>query len=234
MGKEDLLNIIDYYDVESPEASEFRRLLHNMNGVKAGKEKRTVLVTSSVVSEGKSLITSFLAITAARHKGRKTLLIDFDLRRPTIHKLFNLAREKGLAEILSEGLAVRTAIRQTSLEKLDILTAGKHLQNPSDVINGPTIHSILEELKFYYELILIDSSPVVPVSDPLLLLDEVEGAIIVVKAGSTPKGVVQRATGLLARQKDKILGVVVNNLAQTLPYYYNHKYYGYDYSSKKE
>lgn len=234
MGKEKYLNLVDYYDVESPEASEFRRLLHNLNGLKSPQNKRSIMITSSMVSEGKSLISSFLAMTAARHKGRKTLLIDFDLRRPTIHRLFGLSREKGIAEVLLDGAAVRTVVKQTALEKLDILTAGRHLDNPSDIINGPAIHKLLEELKFYYELILIDTSPVVPVSDPLILMDEVDGVLLVVKAGSTPRGVITRTTGLLARQKEKVLGVVVNNLTHSLPYYYNYSYYGYNYSPTKE
>ena len=129
---------------------------------------------------------------------------------------------------------MRTVVKQTALEKMDILTAGRHLGNPSDIINGPAIHKLLEELKFYDELILIDTSPVMPVSDPLILMDEVDGVLLVVKAGSTPRGVITRTAGLLARQKEKVLGVVVNNLTHSLPYYYNYSYYGYNYSPTKE
>jgi capsular exopolysaccharide synthesis family protein len=234
LGKSADISIIDFYNVESTEASEFRRLMHNINGSSAGGDKKAILVTSAMVSEGKSLVSSFLAMTAVRHKNKKTLLIDFDLRRPTIHRLFNLPREKGLTEILSEGLSSRSAIKTTSIEKLDIITAGKAIPNPSDLINGPMIHKIVEEMKFYYELILIDSSPVVPVSDPILVMEEVDGVILVVKAGATPKGIISRACDLLSPQRNKILGVVVNNLTHTLPYYYNQRYYGYQYKPTKK
>lgn len=229
LSKGQTLSIMDYFDPEAPEASEFRRLLHNVNNVKSLGEKRAILVTSAMTSEGKSIVSSFLAMTAVRHKNRKTLLIDFDLRRPTIHRLFSLPRENGLSEVLADGTAARNNIKTTDFEKLDIMTAGKAVANPSDLINGPAIHRIVEEMKFYYDLILIDSSPLVPVSDPLLVLEEVDGVILVVKAGATPRGVVNRACSLLAPQKAKILGVVINNLEHTLPYYYNSNYYGYHY-----
>ena len=105
MSKGQTLSIIDYFDPEAPEASEFRRLLHNVNNVKSLGEKRAILVTSAMTSEGKSIVSSFLAMTAVRHKNRKTLLIDFDLRRPTIHRLFSLPRENGLSEVLADGTA---------------------------------------------------------------------------------------------------------------------------------
>ena len=84
------LSIIDFYDSESPEITEFRRVLRNMNGSPAGGEKKAILVTSAMLAEGKSLIAAFLALTAARSQQKKTLIIDFDLRRPMIHKLFSM------------------------------------------------------------------------------------------------------------------------------------------------
>lgn len=234
MGKNSDISILDFYDPEAPEASEFRRLLHNLNGIRSDKSKRSILVTSAMVSEGKSVISSFLAMTAVRHKKMKTILIDFDLRRPTIHKLFGFPREKGLSEILLDGQPARNFIKPTALENLDIMTAGKPIPNPSDLISAVAIHRIVEEVKFYYDLILIDSSPVIPVSDPLLVLEEVDGVILVIKSGATPKGVFRRACDLLMPQKAKILGVVINNLNHSLPYYYNQHYYGYHYKPTKQ
>ncbi len=223
-------SVLDFYDMESPEATELRRLLHNIDNSANGGEKRTLLVTSSVLSEGKSIIAALLAITAARHKKRKTLLIDFDLRRPMVHKLYGLPLEKGVADILLDGLSARSVIKNTSIERLDAITAGRVLSNASEVIDGAAVHRIMEEMKFYYELILVDSPPLVPVMDPLILLDELDGAIMVIKAGATQKSVVSRACNLLATvRKDKFVGVVVNNLNRSLPYYYDYNYYGYSY-----
>jgi len=227
------ISLIDLYDVESSESTEFRRVLHNINGSPSGGEKRSILVTSAVLSEGKSIISSFLAITSARLKNRKTLLIDFDLRRPSIHKLFAVNLHNGLTDILAKGVAPRNAVKRTALDNLDVLTAGKVVGNPSELLNGVAIHKIIEEMKFYYELILVDSPPLLPVMDPMLLLEELDGVIVVVKAGTTQRDIVLRAEDFLASQKDKILGVIVNNIDQVLPYYYNYDYYGYQYKPSK-
>jgi len=227
------LSIIDFYDMESPESTEFRRVLHTLNGT--GKEvgQQAILVTSAMLSEGKSIVSAFLAITSARDKRKKTLLIDFDLRRPMVHKLFSKPLENGISDIINDGVASRNVIKKTSIENLDLLTAGKIMDNPSELLNGPAIHKIIEEMKFYYDLLLIDSPPVLPVMDPMILLDELDGAIIVVKAGATQRDIVLRARDLLASQRDKIIGVVVNNINESLPYHYNYSYYGYHYKPDK-
>ena len=114
------LGIIDYFDMELPESTEFRRVLHNVNGKHKEPDKLAILVTSAMLSEGKSVVSAFLAMTSARSKKIKTLLIDFDLRRPVIHKLFRLPLKGGLSNVLIEGIACRNAIKKTSLENLDI------------------------------------------------------------------------------------------------------------------
>ena len=222
------LSILEYFDPESPESTEFRRVLYNLNGL-SSSVKKAVLVTSAVLSEGKSIISSYLALTSAHFKNRKTLLVDFDLRRPMIHKLFSVPLANGVSDILAKGVASRKLIKKTSNDNLDLLTAGQIMPNPSELFNGPLIHRIIEEMKFYYDLILIDSPPLLPVMDPMILLEELDGAILVIKAGSTQKEIVARARDLLASQKGKVAGVVINNLDQTLPYHYNYDYYGYHY-----
>jgi len=226
--------ITTIFDAESPEATEFRRILHNLNKSGKGGEKKTILVTSSTLSEGKSLVSSFLAMTSAHHKGRRTLLIDFDLRRPTQHHLFAMERDKGVAEIILDGLSPRTAVRPTEFENLDILTAGKYINNPTEIISGANVHMIIEEMKYYYEFIVVDSPPLIPVMDSLIILEEIDSVILVVKAGATQKAVVSRARQSLAAHNGKIVGVVVNNLSRTLPYYYNYNYYGYHYKPSKK
>jgi capsular exopolysaccharide synthesis family protein len=221
------LNIVDYFNMELPETTEFRRVLFNVNGKHKKGDKLAILVTSAMLSEGKSVISSFLAMTSAKSKSAKTLLIDFDLRRPKIHKLFHVPLKNGISNILVEGIACRNAIKRAALENLDILTAGDVMENPSELFNGSAIHRIIDEMKFYYDIIIVDSPPLIPVMDPIILLEELDGVILVVKAGATQRDVVLRARELLDSQKDKIIGVIVNNSKQSLPYYYNYSYYGY-------
>jgi capsular exopolysaccharide synthesis family protein len=229
-----LLSIIDYFNMEQPETTEFRRVLHNINGKFKGTGKLAVLVTSAMLSEGKSIVSAFLAMTSAQTKNIKTLLIDFDLRRPMVHKLFRLPLKGGVSNVLIEGIACRNAVKKTPIENLDVLTAGDIMKNPSELFNNAAIHRIIDEMKFYYDKIIVDSPPLIPVMDPIILLEELDGAILVVKAGATQRDVIKRARELLNSQRDKIIGVVVNNAHQSLPYYYNYRYYGYKHKSSVE
>jgi len=224
------------YDPESAHATEFRRLLHrlrNGNGDN-GDDMKSLLVTSSVLSEGKSTTCSFLAMTAAHHKGLKTLLIDSDLRRPNLHNHFQTMREPGLVEVLVGHANAADVIRHTEIENLDIITSGKHCSNPADVFHPQVISKAIDELKFFYDLIIVDSAPLVPVSDPMLLAPLVDAILLVVRAGSTQKEIVERALDILGNSRSKVRGVALNNMTNALPYYYDYSHYGYQYHTQDE
>ncbi len=227
-------SILDFYDIEAPYVTEFRRLLHNMYDGRSNGELKTVMLTSAMLSEGKSTICSFLAITAALKKGMKTLIIDSDLRRPTINKIFQLKPKAGLKEILVEGYNPRDAISTTSVDKLDVLTAGGYCENPSEVFDADAMGTLFDELKFYYDLILIDAAPLLPVSDPMLLASKVDGTLLVVKAGATQKEVVRRAVEILNPRQNSVIGVAFNNMNHSLPYYYDYGYYQYEYKDNRK
>ncbi|MBI5266212.1 MAG: CpsD/CapB family tyrosine-protein kinase [candidate division Zixibacteria bacterium] len=225
------VSIIDFYNMETDFATEFRRLLHNIRNLQGDADLKSIMVTSAMLAEGKSTVAAFLALTAAK-KGMKSLLLDADLRRPTAHRLFGMDRDNGLAEVLSGETTVKSVIRKTSLEKFDIITAGRAVPNPSELFDSRAIGNVITEMKFYYDLIVIDSPPVIPVSDPMLLAQEVDGVLLVVKAGATQREVVSRATDILRSQSRKLLGVVLNNMTNQLPYYYDYSHYGYDYAPR--
>ena len=223
--------ITEFFNLESPLATEYRRFLHNLRKVDAGAELKSVMLTSSVVGEGKSTISSLLAITAA-HKGQRTILVDCDIRRPAIHRLFQLERSRGLIEILSEGVSYKDLVKKTSLDNLDVITSGKATAQPSEVFNTASIDAMVRELKYYYDLLIIDSPPVLPVSDPMIIAQSVDGVIIVVKAGETAREVVIRAVDIMQSNRANVLGVVLNNARNRLPYYYDYSHYHYDYSQR--
>jgi len=225
-------SIVDFYNPEAPFATEFRRLLQRIQNDDTTPELKSILVTSAMLSEGKSTICSFLGITSAVHKGLKTLIVDADLRRPNIHTFFMLERDYGLMEILTEGFNPREAIKKTTISKLDILTSGKHINNPSTVFDAESIGNLVEEMKFYYDLILVDSPPIIPVSDPMLLSTRLDGILIVVKAGSTQQEVSRRAIEIINHNRKKIIGVVLNDVNRSLPFQYDYRYYGYEYNYK--
>lgn len=224
-------SIVDIFDPEFPFANEFRRLLHRVEKARKGTDLKSFMICSAMLSEGKSTVCSFLGIAAA-HKGLKTLIIDCDLRRPSIHKLFRLDREHGVAEILKNGYNPRDAIRKTGIDKLDIITCGSYDSLPSDLFNAEDISNLIQEMKYHYDFILIDTAPALPVSDPMLLASKVDAILLVVKAGSTQKDIALRAVDILDPDRNLILGVVLNNMDSALPYYYDYHYFGYEYVKK--
>lgn len=226
------VSIVDFFSPELPFVTEFRRLLYKVQNAETEAELKTFLFTSAMLAEGKSTICSFLGITAAKQKGMKTLVVDCDLRRPSIHRLFALERALGLSEILIESFSPKDAAKKTAIDKLDIITAGKETPRPTEVFDTEAIGHLLEEMKFYYDLILVDGAPLLPVSDPMLLASKMDGVVIVVKAGATQREVVRRAVEVLESNRHKILGVVLNNMDNSLPYYYNYSYYGYEHGGR--
>lgn len=231
--RDNVTTAIDRYDGESASGTEFRRLLHNMlNNSHLPKDGKSFLFTSATTGEGKSTIASRLAITASIYKTKKTLLIDADLRRPVLHRLFDLPSEPGLSEILAEDAKLEDCTRSTQLENLWVLTSGIHCPNPTHLFDSEKLPELFAAAKFYFGLVVVDCAPVIPVSDALIVSKEVDGVIVVVKAGETPKEVSKRACDLVLEGGANLLGVTLNNVKDALPYYYNYRYYGYRYNPK--
>jgi len=221
------ISIIDVFHQEAPFATEFRRLLHKTGLGQPERKLRSIMTTSAMLAEGKSTVASFLALTAADHKKFRTLLIDADIRKPTVHKFFDLGRDRGLADILAAGMVPQDAIKKTSIETLDIISAGWLDTNPSEIFDAEAIGMLCEQMQTYYELIVVDSPPILPVSDPMLLAPKMDGVLLVIKAGATQREAVMRALDIIG--PEHILGVVLNNIDGKLPYYSSYGYYGYEY-----
>ena len=225
--------LISLYDKESSMATELRRVYTGLRSA-ADKEKfQSVLVTSATIGEGKSITCSFLAMTAASLSKSKVALIDFDLRRPRIHDYFGIGTCPGIGEVLTGKTNIKSVSRKTSIQDLTVITSGNVTGSPSDILDQADIPGLLQELVFYFDFIVIDSPPVIPVSDPLLIAGHVDGVLLVVKAGSTQKEVVNRAISLLSNSGIKPLGIVLNDYEDVLPYYFKDHYYGYKYWPQK-
>jgi capsular exopolysaccharide synthesis family protein len=219
--------VFDCYSEESALAIEMRRLWGKLRQRTRGANMKSFMLTSATLGEGKSTVSAFLALTIARHKKTKTILIDADLRRPKVHKYFGLKREPGLVEVLTGERDVLDCVQDTPCDTLKVLTAGRHDSAPSYLFDTHLLGEAMSELKFYYDTVIVDCPPVIPVSDPVMVVPEVDGVLMVVMAGVTPRELVARARDVLLDVDANILGLIVNNHAEVLPYYYDHKYYGY-------
>jgi capsular exopolysaccharide synthesis family protein len=225
--------IFDYYKDESSSTIEFRRLARNI-WQKSSPEIRSLLVTSAIQGEGKTLLASTLAITVAKSENKRVLLVDADLRRANMHSLFGVERDIGLRALLLEEVTLEKAIKDTELENLKILTSGRGVTSPMQLLGSERTKEIFDECRAQFDLVICDAPPIVAVHDAEMLAQHVDGVLLIVLAGKTFREVAIRAIELLQEVQANILGIVMNDTQGTLPYYYQpkyyRKYYGKDYS----
>lgn len=219
--------IYDEFDPEAPETTEFRRILTRISRRGEPKRIRTLLLTSAERGEGKTTSAAMFAVVASLHQGLRTCLVDADLHRPRIAKLFAAAKEPGLSEILGEDVPIESALKPCGYENLRIIPAGVRRPFPSKLLIPDRLAVLFGKLKLLFDLIVIDAPPLLPVSDPAVLSREVDGVALVVRAGRTQRDVAQRAKKILDDAGANLLGAIVNNVDDVLPYYYGHTYYRY-------
>ena len=189
---------------------------------------QVLLVTSAAASEGKTLVASNLALAMAQGGG-KTLILDCDMRRPRMNKLFKAGREPGMSNILVGESAWEKIIQPTDVENLWLIPSGPIPPNPAELISSDLMQEIMEAMKKRYDRIIIDSPPIMAVTDAVALSRLVDGLVMVIKVGKTPKDVMRRAVSQLRDVNAKVLGVVLNDVPNTRDYYYYYQYYHYYY-----
>lgn len=219
--------IFSYYDTESPESLEFHRLYSRLKQVNLGQEKQYLSITSATMSEGKSTTAALLATTIAKYQESNVLLVDFDLRNPKIHQIFDLDRKDGVAEIIEHKRSAKVCFKETLIPNLKILTSGYLSISYTEAFQELRLKRFFDEIKFYYDTIIIDTAPVIPVSDALLIGPETNGVLFVIRAGKTPRDIIKKACTLMTDSGMNILGIVMNDMEKVMPQYYKYEYYGY-------
>jgi capsular exopolysaccharide synthesis family protein len=203
---------------------------------RAGEAPRTVLFTSAAAGEGKTVTTVNLATIFAQMDLR-VLVIDADLRRPRCHQVLRAPNGAGLTELLTGQREVSEIIKPTATENLFLLSSGAVPPNPAELIGSRKMHDTLKILQGDYDCVFIDSPPVMPVSDTLLLSTAVDGVVLVINGQGTPRQLVREAQSRLTYARAKILGVVLNRVnmqAGDYPYYYYHYASYYHHTNGKE
>jgi capsular exopolysaccharide synthesis family protein len=213
---------VNTIDLKSSIPETYKTLRSNIQFSSLDKKIHTIVVTSPGPGEGKTTIASNLAITMAQ-AGNKTILIDCDLRKPSIHKAFNLSNLEGLSNLLIEEAILKDVIRSTEIENLHIITLGAKPPNPSELLSSSKMKDFILSLKEDYEYIIIDTPPVAMVTDAQILSQYADGCLLVVAGGETHKDAVIMAKELLTKVNAKILGVVLNKIDNSRKGYY----YGY-------
>ncbi|MEE9288350.1 MAG: polysaccharide biosynthesis tyrosine autokinase, partial [Bacteroidota bacterium] len=190
-------------------AESYRRLRTNIQHALLDRPVRTIVITSPNPGEGKSTTASNLAVSFAQ-SGKKVLLIDADLRDPTLHHDFDVKKKPGLCQVLFGEVTILRALQKTVVKNLDVLTCGATPPNPTEALGSRRMRSLIKEMKGKYDLTILDSSPALVVTDPMVLSTVVDGFILVVSAGETGVDALEGACETLEGVGAKMLGVVLN------------------------
>ena len=215
---------------DSADAETFKVLRGQILFPKDRKIPRSMLVTSTFPAEGKSYVAANLAATLALSIDEYVLLIDTDLRRPRLHRMFGYSKVQGLHEYLVGGCKLEELVLKSGLDKLSILPAGKPPRNPTELLSSSMMVKFLDEVKERYQdrFVIIDSPPSNVATEGKFLAQYVDGIIFVVMANKTPRKDIEKAIDNLGR--DKILGIVFNGYEQVRKSYY--RYYDRYYKGK--
>jgi exopolysaccharide transport family protein len=227
--------LITLHSPKSTPSESFRGIRTAVLFSSADVRPQVILVTSARPSEGKTLCAVNIAIAMAQ-SGSRTLIIDCDMRRPRVHKIFETGENKGLSAVLVGTCELGEAILPTGIENVDVLPSGAVPPNPSELLGSKRMDSIIQELKKRYDRIIIDSPPVTAVTDSVVVSSLVDGVILVIRTAETPRQVVYNAMMSLKAANARILGAVLNavNIGRDSYYYYHNYYYYYGSGGKSK
>lgn len=206
---------------KSIDAEAYRSLRSNIEYSSFDDEYRAIVVTSSVPGEGKSTTSGNLALSLAQ-SGNKVLLVDCDMRKPSIHKKFKISNMSGTAELLLRKESFED-VANCYNENLTIITAGKIPPNPSEMLSSRAMTAFIKEMKKEFKYIILDTPPLQAVTDAQVLSTKADGVLLVVRAGSTKREMVLNSVDLIKKVHGKTIGTVLNGVENKKNNYY---YYG--------
>jgi capsular exopolysaccharide synthesis family protein len=220
--------LVTVHDARSSSAEAYRTLRTNLIFSQSVQTLRTLVVTSPAPSEGKTTTAANLAVSFAQ-QGMRVLLVDCDLRRSRIHKMFNVPREPGMTELILGQQDQESVVRETGVTGLYVLPSGVLPPNPSEMLGGERMRKTLAGLSEAFDLIVLDTPPLLAASDAAILATISDGVVLVVRAGVTEAEAGQQAIAQLQSVGARVVGAVLNDPDSKLEQYGG--YYNYDYSS---
>lgn len=210
---------------DDPATEAFRALRTNITFVGAERPLQLIVISSPGPGEGKTTIATNLALTLAS-AGSRTVLVDGDLRRPTQHRAFRIVQEPGLTDVLVGDAKLGEVIRPDLADNLDVVPAGKIPPNPSELLGSDAMRRVLDDLRKDYEYIIMDSPPLLPVTDAVVAAASSDAAVVVLRSGETEEVAALRAFEQLDRVKARVAGVVLNGLTPRFDHHYAYYSYG--------
>ncbi|MBS4204796.1 CpsD/CapB family tyrosine-protein kinase [Lederbergia citrea] len=213
--------LIAMLNPKSPVSEQYRTIRTNIQFSAVDREIRSLMVTSSGPGEGKSTTAANIAIVFAQ-QGKSVLLVDADMRKPTVHYTFSMNNAYGLTNVLTRQMRINEAAKVSNLEGLDVLTSGPIPPNPAELLSSNAMKQFFEEAGVQYDLVIFDTPPILAVTDAQVLANQCDGTILVVSSGKADVENVKKTKELLEAANAKTLGVVLNNkkMANNDYYYY--------------
>ena len=222
--------LVSHAKPRSQLAETYKSIRTRIDLLRRNWEGKVFMVTSPQPADGKTTTASNLAICMAQ-SGRKILLIDADLRRPCLHTLHGLPRSPGLTEILNDQVPFHQAVQQTAIENLDVLSTGEEIAYPAELLAKDRLGILLRELRQAYDVVILDTSPLLVVTDPSIIAVAIDGILLILRAAATRRLDVERSQDLLKDLKTPVLGLVVNAIIPGQSGY-GYRYYPYGYGTQ--
>jgi capsular exopolysaccharide synthesis family protein len=217
--------IITLTDPRSPISESYRALRTNIEFSSVDEQLQVLMVSSAGPGEGKTTTITNLAVTYAQSE-RKVVLIDADMRKPTAHHTFSLSNRWGLSSVMSQQCSIEEVTQMTDIPNLDVITSGPIPPNPAEMLGSKRMSALIEQLRLAYDIVLIDTPPLLAVTDAQIVASRSDGVILVVDQGKVKREIAKKAIQNLENVNARIIGVVLNNVkrkANEESYYY---YYG--------
>jgi capsular exopolysaccharide synthesis family protein len=216
-----------YKGSRNPVAEAFRVLRTNLQFAAVDRELKVILVTSTSPNEGKSTVVQYLAQTISQ-TGKKVIALDADLINPTLHIRFGTANQRGLSNLIVGDADFTVFARLEEYPNLSVITSGPIPPNSSELLGSVRMKHVMDHLREEYDMIIVDSPPILPVTDAAVASSLADGVILVVQAGRTRSGDVRHAQEVLEAAHANLLGVVLNRARRTVGDYYYARPHGTD------
>lgn len=229
--------IIVHSKPKSPISEAYRSLRTNIQFSNIDKQIKTIMITSATPREGKTLTLANLAVSMVQN-GDRVLVVDCDMRKPRLHKVFNISNLHGLSDYLAGNNTIDEYIQKLDVMDMDVITAGWIPSNPSELLHSKKMKNLVEELRERYDFILFDTPPVAPVTDAVVMSHYIDGVVMVIASGQVDIEMAKKVKDSLSMVGMNIIGVVLNKITEKdlrkYQSYYHYYYYYYDNEEKKK
>ncbi|WP_026297497.1 CpsD/CapB family tyrosine-protein kinase [Paenibacillus daejeonensis] len=225
MSQSNKRHLITVTNPKSPISESYRSLRTNVDFSSIDESMQVIMVTSAGPGEGKSTTIANLAVTYAQ-MDRSVVLVDADMRKPTEHHTFGVSNRFGLSSVLSQQASLEDVIQKTNVPNLSVITAGPIPPNPAEMVASRRMTALIGELRNRYDVVLIDTPPLLAVTDAQIVATKSDGVLLVIDYGKVKRDIAIKAKANLDKVGARVLGVVMNNVKRKSSEAYYYYYYG--------